>query len=64
MESNILHETDNLYLYRAPERLEIRLQGATHSVLVGWTDSEEKARRTMERMESHIEQVRRAYSHY
>jgi hypothetical protein len=65
-EANILHETPNLYLYDAPGGLEIRLNGATHAVLVGSrTDRDvDKAKRTMERLERDIRQVRKAYQHW
>lgn len=64
MESNILHETKNLYLYRAVSTLEIRLSGATHSVVVGNPPSIERAVTTMERLERYIGNLRKMHQHY
>lgn len=65
MESNILHETGNLYLYRNGSALEIRLTGATHSVVVGNPSmGADRAKLTMERLERGIVNLRKMYNHY
>ena len=63
MEHNILHETANLYLYRAGDRLELRLTGRTHSVVVGYPKDVESGKRTMERLERYPENLRAMYQH-
>ena len=61
-ESDILHETENLYLCKVKKGLEIRLNGTTHSVVVGNpTLGVERAKLTMTRLENGIDEVRKMY---
>lgn len=57
-EESILHETKNLYLYRTPKGLEIRLNGPTHAVVVGNPKDVESAKRAMERLERYPDKLR------
>lgn len=62
-ESDILHETANLYLIQTPKGLELRLIGATHSVVVGSPKDVEAGKRAMVRMERYPDTLRAVYSH-
>lgn len=57
-EKNILHETEHLYLYRTAKRLEIRLQGATHAIVVGFPRDVESGKRVMARLEQYPHRLR------
>jgi hypothetical protein len=61
--TEIVHETANLYLSRVRGILEIRLNGATHAVVVGKPSSVESAKRTMERLERYPAQLRQFMNH-
>lgn len=61
-ESSIVHETDNLYLYRTANGLELRLNGITHSVIIGRPKDESSALRTMERLERYPDNLRVMYA--
>lgn len=63
IESNILHETENLYLFQARETLEIRLNGQSHAVLVGKAKTVEAAKQTMARLERYPRNLR-AFLHH
>ena len=60
-EENILHQTENLYLYQTPKGLEIRLMGLTHSVVVGTATDVESAKRAMARLERYPDKLRAMY---
>lgn len=62
-ERDILHETENLYLYRTPKGLEIRLNGPTHAVVVGNPADVNSAKRAMERLERYPAKLRAMYKH-
>jgi len=62
-EENILHETKNLYLYRTPKGLEIRLNGPTHAVVVGNPKDVGSAERAMDRLERYPARLRDMYKH-
>lgn len=62
-ESNILLETQNLALLSTDGRLELRLIGATHAVVIGHPRDVESARRTMERLERYPGNLRAMYAH-
>ncbi len=59
-ESNILHETANMYLNK---QLEICLNGATHAVVVGKAKSLEHGKKVMEKLERHPKNLRAMYQH-
>lgn len=64
-ELDIIHETRNLCLVRVEGGLELRLCGATCSVVIGSpSQGIDRARATMERIERNIGHVRRMYGHY
>jgi hypothetical protein len=66
-ESNILHETKNLYLYKANKKLEIRLNNESYaySIVVGSRafspENIEKCKMTMNRLENNIETIKKIY---
>lgn len=62
-ESDILHETANLVLVLDNNRLEIRLTGVTHSVVIGYPASAETALQTMARLERYPKNLRAMYGH-
>jgi len=64
MKANILHETENLHLVSTHEGLEIRLNGATHSVSVGKPKDIDAAMRAMPRLERGITNLRAMYRHW
>lgn len=63
MEANILHETANLYLYQA-KRLELRLNGHTRAITIGYPPTREAGIRTMQRLEMYPAALRTAYNHH
>lgn len=60
-EENILHETKNLYLYKTPKGLEIRLNGPTAAVVVGKPKDVASAKRAMDRLERYPDKLRDMY---
>ncbi len=62
-EAGILYETANLYCVKTRAGFEIRLNGATHSVVVGTQPTLEKAKMTMDRLELHPENLRQFMQH-
>lgn len=60
-ESDIAFETKNLYLTKGGE---IYLNGTTHAVLVGIKKDLEAAKKTMSRLEAHIDNTRKFHNHY
>ncbi len=64
MESDILHETDNMYLCKVRNGLEVRLLSScgSYSVNVGNpTQGVERAKLTMQRLETRIAALRKMY---
>ena len=62
-ESDILYETENLYMCRTSRGLEIRLNGVTHAVTVGKPKDAESGRRVMDRLERYPSRLREMYNH-
>ena len=60
-EANILYETNNMYLYQTETRLEVRLHGNTHSVVVGCPKTIDAAKKFMDNAEKHINNLRAMY---
>jgi len=63
-ESDILHETKNLVLVSADGRLELRLTGSTHAVVIGHPCNVDAGRRTMKRLERYPANIRAMHLHY
>ena len=68
-ESDIIHETKNLYLSKVPlsngrTNYAIWLNGATHAVKVGERNTIKDAKQTMDRLEAYPENLRRFHNHY
>lgn len=60
-ESDILYETTNLYLCQDNDRLEVRLHGNTHSVVVGFPKDTDAGKRFMNNAERYIGNLRAMY---
>lgn len=52
-ESDIIHETENLWCIKKGDKYEIMLQVVTHSYKIGEQSSLDSAKRFMERMEKY-----------
>jgi len=57
--AHIVAENSTAYAVRVGEAFEIRVQGATHSVVVGTQPTAERAIRTVERLHRYPENARR-----
>lgn len=57
-EKDILHETENLYLVAIGAEFEIRLNTATHSIIIGKSDNKEKAIEVMDKLERYPAQLK------
>lgn len=63
-ETDILFETENLYLIKKKDKFSIYLNGATHAVLVGEKKDLDSAKKTMERLEKYPKNLREFHNHY
>lgn len=62
-ETDILSETDNLYLCRSGRALEVRLNGNAHSVVVGLVKDIGQGIRFMAKAENNIAELRAFMRH-
>ena len=64
IESDILAETENLYLCREHGALKLCLKGATHAAVIGRPRDIEAATQTMARLERYPKNLRAMHAHY
>jgi hypothetical protein len=57
-ESDILHETANLYLCQRGNKLELCLNGHTHAVVVGNPKTVEDGKRVMAKLEKYPQNLK------
>lgn len=63
MEEKIVYETENLYLYQVKNGFEIRLNGVTHSVVVGECETKIRGIRIMKKLEKYPGNLRVFHNH-